>query len=143
MRLENFALDSDGISLNWQGHNLDLHNCFDFECVQYCLQHQQVTLLWIRSPEWWAKSTVLPGLRLIFKNVSFLRVKERDADYPLAEDGCLAGVSFHPVAMRDDFDSISVAFAPTDDITFFFQSEWGVKINAESAELIPLPGDGY
>jgi hypothetical protein len=35
MRLENFARDSDGISLNWQGHNLDLRNCFDFECVQH------------------------------------------------------------------------------------------------------------
>gem|GEM_PF-6525939 len=40
--------------------------------------------------------------------------------------------------MRDDFASICEAFAPTDDLTLFFQSEWGIKVNAESAELVPL-----
>ena len=138
MHLINFTLDRDGISLNWQGHNLDLHNCFNFESLEYNPLHQQVTLHWVRSPEPWAKNTPLAGLKLIFKNVSFFRVKERDADYPLTEDDCLISLSFHPTEMRDDFDSICEAFAPTDDLTLFFQSEWGIKINAATAELFPM-----
>ena len=141
MHLLNFTLAQDGISLSWQGYNLDLHNCFTFESLHYNLPHQQVTLHWVHSPERWAKNTPLAGLELIFKKVSFFRVKERDADYPFTEDDCLMSLSFHPTEMRDNFDSISEAFAPTDDLTFFFQSEWGIKVNAESAELVPLPAD--
>jgi hypothetical protein len=140
MHLTNFGLDRDGISLNWQGHNLDLHNCFTFESLRYNPLHQKVTLQWIRSPEPWAKITTLAGLALLFKNVSFFRVKERNADYPPSEDDCLVSLSFHPVDMRDDFDSIYMAVVSPDDLTLFFQSEWGIKINAESVELIPLAG---
>jgi hypothetical protein len=37
MELQNFELAKDGISLNWQGYNLDLHNNFDFESLHYNL----------------------------------------------------------------------------------------------------------
>ena len=75
---------------------------------------------------------------MLFKNVSFLRVKERDADYPYTEDNCLMNLSFHPSELREDFDSISLDSSSGDDSTFFFQSEWGFKINAEAVELLPL-----
>jgi hypothetical protein len=138
MELQNFELAKDGISLNWQGYNLDLHNNFDFESLHYNLFKNQVALVWVKSPETWAKKTVLPGLTLLFTNVHFLVVKERDAAQPYAEDSGLMHVSFHPAALRNEFDSISLAPSPGDDLTFFFQSEWGIKINAEVAELIPL-----
>lgn len=138
MKLENFQLDDDGISLNWQGQNLDLHNCFNFQHLHYNIQLRQVELLWLRSAEEWAKNTVLPGLKLLFKDVLFFRVKERDIEFPFTEDDCLMGLSFHPVELRDDFDSISIGYSPTDDLTFFFQSEWGFKINAATVELHPL-----
>ena len=124
MKLENFEVDGDGISLNWQGHNLDLHNCFNFQSIRYDVTFRQVELIWRRSPEEWAKRTVLPGLTLVFKSVTFFRVKERDTEFPFTEDNCLMGVSFHPAELRDDFDSVSLSSSPTDHLTFFFQSEW-------------------
>ncbi|MGI4872723.1 MAG: hypothetical protein ACRYFX_16305 [Janthinobacterium lividum] len=138
MHLQNFQLYGDGISLEWEGHNLDLHNCFDFKSLDYNLPQQQMSLRWLRSPEAWAKSTPLPGLMLIFNNVTFLRVKERDPAYLLTDDTCLASISFHPVEAREEFDNIYFQTTPTDDLTFFFQSEWGIKVNAKTAELIPL-----
>ena len=141
MQLANFTLDRDGISLNWQGHNLDLHNCFDFESLQYKPLSQQVTLHWVRSAERWAKNTVLTGFKLAFKNVTFFRVRERDAAYPLTEDCCLMSMSFHPVAARDEFDTIYFSHSSDDDLTFFFQSEWGIKISAAAVALIPLASE--
>ena len=141
MHLENFALGNDGISLSWQSHNLDLHSCFDFESLQYNLLHRKVELSWVRSPAQWATNTALLGLKLIFKNVSFFHVKERDSAFP-EEDKLLQSVSFHPIEARGDFDSIYLQSLPTDDLTFFFESEWGVKINAASVELVLLPASG-
>lgn len=59
-------------------------------------------------------------------------------EYPFTEDNCLMSVSFHPVELRDEFDSISLSNSPIDDLTFFFQSEWDFKINAAAVELQPL-----
>jgi hypothetical protein len=138
MQLQNFQLSRDGISLHWQGHELDLHNCFDFERLTYKLPLRQIEVSWLRSPEEWARGTVLLGLMLIFSEVSFFRVKERDPEYPLTEDNCLMSATFHPTELRHEFDSISLSNSHTDDLTFFFQSEWGFKINAATVELQPL-----
>jgi hypothetical protein len=137
MLLQNFQVDSNGISLNWQGHNLDLHNCFNFQHIHYDIQLQQITLTWLRSPEKWAQQAPLPVLKLLFSAVTFFRAKERSTDYPSTEDECLMHISFHPVESRDDFDSIYINNSPTDDLTFYFQSEWGFKINASTVELRP------
>jgi hypothetical protein len=142
MQLENFALAGDGISLTWQQHNLDLHNCFKFDYLTYNPLLQQVLLAWVRSPERWAISAALPGLKLLFKNVTFFKVKERDAAYPVQEDYCLQSVSLHPSEARGEFDSIYLQSSPIDDLTFFFQSEWGLKINAKSVELVPVAVNG-
>ena len=138
MNLKNFQLYGDGISIEWEGQNLDLHNNFCFESLHYALQLKQVEAVWIRSTEHWASDVTLPGLMLVFKDVSFFRVKERDEAYPFSEDGCLAIVSFHSALDRDEFDSISLEAGSDDDLTFFFQSEWGFKVNAKSVELISL-----
>ena len=138
MTLLNFGLSSDGIALLWQGYELDLHNNFNFHSLRYTLPAQKVELRWVRSSEEWARHEQLPGLMLVFKQVNFFRVKERDHAYPPTEDDCLCHASFHPPTAREEYDTIYLKTTPDDDLTFFFQSEWGIKENAESAELIPL-----
>ena len=138
MQLLNFQLGGDGISLDWQDQNIDLHNCFDFQRISYNVHLQQLEVNWLRSPEEWAKEITVPGLTLVFSGVSFFRVKERAVEYAFTEDSYLMHISFHPVEQRDEFDSISLSSSFTDDLTFFFQSEWGFKINAASVELLPL-----
>jgi len=51
MQLRNFQLGRDGIPLEWQGHYLDLHNCFDFERFTYSVPLRQIALFWLRSPK--------------------------------------------------------------------------------------------
>ena len=138
MVVQNFKLVGDGIALEWAGHYLDLHNCYDFVCLHYMLATKQVELVWKKSTQPWAATSSLPGLRLIFKDVSFFHIKERDGSYPQTDDECLASVSFHPVEARDEFDTICVSSTSTDDLTFFFESEWGIKLNAETVELVVL-----
>jgi hypothetical protein len=138
MQLKNFEIGSDGISLSWQDRYLDLHNCYDFQSVHYDIQARQVKLFWRRSPEEWAKTAALPGLTLLFSDITFFRVKERDTAYPFTEDNCLMSMSFHATELRDEFDSISLSNSPSDDLTFYFESEWGFKINASAVELLPL-----
>jgi hypothetical protein len=140
MYLKNFAIGGDYISLEWQAHNLDLHNNFDFKSVHYDLELKQLELVWLRSTEKWAKNENLPGLMLVFNGVHFFLVKERDPEYPFSEDSCLCNISFHPTSAREEFDNFYQTIGPGDDLTFFFQSEWGIKVNAEAAELLPLTG---
>jgi hypothetical protein len=143
MELLNFSLYGDGIALEWQGQHLDLHNNFDFQSLHYNIRSQQVELTWRRSAEQWARAVQLPGLQLVFRQVSFLTVKERDPVYPFTDDNCLAHLSFHRPEERDEFDSISLTTLLGDDLTFYFQSEWGLKVNAETAELLPYASNRY
>lgn len=143
MELLNFELYGDGISLEWQGSNFDLHNNFNFEGFNYNLPLRQLKLVWRRSTGAWAKNAALLGLTLVFQNVSFLKVKERDGEYPFTEDDCLCNISHHPTEMRDEFDSVMLGkSSPGDDLTLSFQSEWGIKINSETVEFIPFTGPG-
>ena len=105
MHLKNFELGGDGISLEWQAEYLDLHNNFDFQSFNYDLRLNKLTLTWLRSTEKWAKDVELLGLILVFNQVSFFRVKERDSANPFNEDNCLSNVSFHPTSARDEFDN--------------------------------------
>jgi hypothetical protein len=138
MELLNFQLCGDGISLEWKGQNLDLHNNFDFESIHYALPIRQLEVRWLRSKGQWAKGVTIAGLKLVFKDVKFFKVKERAPEYQLTDDECLAHLSFHSPELRNEFDSISLEASATDDLTFFFESEWGFKVNAKSVELIAL-----
>ena len=133
----NFRLYGDGIALEWQGQHLDLHNSFDFRGFHYHVHAQQVELTWLRSNEPWARDVQIPGLQLVFKQVAYFAVKARAPEYPFTENKCLANISFHRPEERGEFDSISLEALSDDDLTFYFQSEWGLKVNAKTVELFP------
>jgi hypothetical protein len=92
----------------------------------------------LRSKGQWAKGVTIAGLKLVFKDVKFFKVKERAPEYQLTDDECLAHLSFHSPELRNEFDSISLEASATDYLTFFFESKWGFKVNAKSVELIPF-----
>ncbi|MBH8556735.1 hypothetical protein [Hymenobacter negativus] len=139
MKLVNFSLGTDAISVEWQGQNIDLHNCYDFQSIRYDVIGSTLELSWKVSPESWAANEKLSSLRLIFKNIIYLQVKARDEKCLAADDLCLASLSFHPKEQRDEFETIVLGVASeSDDLTFFFESDWGIIVNSESGELIPV-----
>ena len=138
MVLLNFRLGADAISLEWGNQHFDIHNCYDFRTLHFDVLQNELALEWRVSEEAWAASETLSGFLLCFKDVSYLAVKARDAACPIMDDSCLSSFSFHAIEQRDEFESITlgIPFA-TDDLTFFFESEWGLKVNARSGEFIP------
>lgn len=138
MVLLNFRLGTDGISLEWENQYLDIHNCYEFRTLHFNVLQSELLLEWAVSEEAWAARETLSGLILQFKGVCYLAVKPRDVDYPKTDDSCLSNISFHAIEQRDEFDSITLGVpSETDDLTFFFESEWGLKVNAARAEFIP------
>jgi hypothetical protein len=144
MKLLNFALGTDAISVEWQGYYIDLHNCYEFQSINYNTIGyntigSEVELIWKVSQEYWAADEKLSSLRLVFKNIVYFQVKARDEECLVTDDLCLASLSFHPKEQRDEFETIVLDVASeSDDLTFFFESDWGIKVNSESVELIPV-----
>ena len=138
MELTNFALVGDGISLAWDGRELDLHNEFTFHALNYFPALRWLQLTWTHATTEAAENAAPNSLTLLFRDVTFFRLKERAAAYPFTEDDCLTNISFHPVAARNEFNSIHPTATAGADLTFLFVSEWGLKVNAATAELTVL-----
>ncbi|MBC6609380.1 hypothetical protein H8B15_00485 [Hymenobacter sp. BT507] len=137
MKLLNFTINSL-ITLKWSdGGYADLHNDFVFNQLIYEPQIASVTLHWTKSTEEWAKRVQIASLKIVFTNVNFLCVKERDASYPLSDDECLSEIGWSLPDEKDNFDNFYLDQDAqfTYDLIICFQSEWAVKLNADTAQL--------
>lgn len=140
MILTNFTLIDD-ISIRYNKMYLDLHNNFDFQGFSYNLNTRSFELIWSASKEDWASVTI-DGFKLVFSGVTFLKFRERDSEVPFTEDSCLSNIGFMPCddEGRKDFDSFLVPECITneDDLTISFHSDFAIKINCQSVELVEL-----
>ena len=139
MKLTNFHINNDNIALNYNGHYLDIHNNYDFRGFNLDTLSNQLELKWTRSNEEWANEK-LCGFKLVFQNVTFLKIKERDSGLPFTEDTCMNFICFSPQNMRNDFGGYVEPQNVTeeDDLNINFESEQGFKINSSLVELIEL-----
>ena len=139
MKLTNFNIDTDQIALIFNGQYLDVHNNYDFRSFNYDILSKQLHLTWTRSHEKWA-SEKLCGFRLVFKNVSFLKVRERDAELSFTEDTCMSFIGFLSQDLRENFDSYTEPKNVTndDDLNVNFQSDQAFKINCELVDFVEI-----
>ena len=139
MKLTNFNIDSAQIALIYGGLYLDVHNNYEFRGFNFDNLSKQLHLTWTRSHEKWA-SEKLCGFRLVFKNVSFFKVRERNAKLSFKEDTCMSFMGFLPQDMRDDFDSFTESKNVTndDDMNVNFQSDQALKINCDLVDIIEI-----
>ena len=79
----------DEIYLIQSGYQLDLHNDFDFTDLNYSVEKQSLTLIWIRSRGDWVSAEVPKSLKIVFSNVSEFRFLPRNSKIPFSEDDCL------------------------------------------------------
>ncbi|WP_022822784.1 hypothetical protein [Hymenobacter norwichensis] len=138
MQLLNFAIGRQNIDLEWPDDGYaDLHNHYDFSQLTYVPAEARLILSWQKSSGEWAKNAAAQTLYLLFEGVGYMQVKARDPDYPLSEDACLQSICRTPTESRDEFENIyfNVDAQHSYDLTLYFQSEWGIKVNADTVRL--------
>ena len=138
MQLLNFTLGGQYIDLEWpDGGYADLHNDYDFDQLIYTPAKAKLTLIWQKSSGEWAKHAQAKVLRLLFDGVSYLHVKARGPEYPVSEDKYLRDICRTPPEVRANFDDTYVDRNPPAeyDLQLVFQSEWGIKVNADTVLL--------
>jgi hypothetical protein len=79
-----------GIYLVQHPHELDLHNNFDFQGLDYSVQDRTVLLHWRRSPGDWVADDTPASVTVEFREVSEFRFLPRDAELPFTEDDCVS-----------------------------------------------------
>ncbi|WP_019948479.1 hypothetical protein [Hymenobacter aerophilus] len=138
MELTNFTIYGQYIGLEWPNGYADLHNNFNFVRLVYQLQPQMRLLLEWQKPSG-SQAAELPyqKLRLVFEGVAYLKINERDPDYPFLEDEILAHLSRTPPEARDEFENIyfNEDAQAHYDLTMCFQNGWGIKVNADTVRL--------
>jgi len=139
MKLTNFHIDYDSIALNYNDKYLDLHNNFDFRSFNYDVTSRQLELIWTRSHEDWSNE-IICAFKLVFRDIKFLKIRERDSSLPATEDSCLSLIGFLSNDLRDDFDSFAEVKNATDsdDLNIAFQSNQAFKISCNYVDFVEL-----
>jgi hypothetical protein len=138
MTLKNFEIEDDTVGLTFEGMYLDLHNCYDIEGFQYS-NAEQVFQLKFRKGKYGTHESP-ESFELLFKNVSFLKIGERDAEMGASDDTCLEFIGFLPSESREIMDGYltNMPKAPTDDLIINTYTGQAIKIQSASAEFISL-----
>jgi len=80
----------NGIYLLQSPHELDLHNNFDFQGLDYSVEHRTLLLRWRRSHGDWVAVGTPASVSVEFREVSEFRFLPRDAELPYTEDDCIS-----------------------------------------------------
>lgn len=137
MKLLGFSVAKDNIAVEREGEYFDLHNNFDFRCYSYKPAERVLVMIWDRGRGNWVKATDPSELSLVFSGVSLFRVRERDPDLPVTEDGCLEFLGFVWDDMLDQMSAFT-SHHPKEGCTHFiarFMSASSIKVGADSVSL--------
>ena len=137
MKLLNFNVGDDFISVVKDDIYHDLHNDFDFTAYNYDVGSKEFKLVFKRGNEDWIQNKNIEGLTFKFIGVSFLKIKEGDStEYP-DDESCLDGIGYNVEEMRSDMDSFlaSSQFQDDYDIIFMFESGQAIKIHCKEVLL--------
>ena len=128
----NFEIE-DNYAINYQGRHIDLHN--NFELVSIRNFNNQINIEFIQSKGDWIDEKELKGLLFEFKGISFKH--EQDGEIGSVDRQILGELTYFPSDMRYVNDSIVPQKSPTDhdDIIFFFENGYLIRINCEEIEV--------
>jgi hypothetical protein len=79
-----------GIELSQPPYELDLHNDFDLQSVNYSVADRTLSIHWRRSAGAWVASGAPASVCVEFREVSEFRFLPRDPQLPFTEDDCLS-----------------------------------------------------
>ena len=130
---EHFTFGSD-IYLVADGHELDLHNNYDFQGVDYSIRDRSVVLRWHRGGGNWVPEGSPSEVVLRYDGVERFEFHRRDPEMPFTEDDCLANSGYW--TDEDWGDGVFVTSAPPEPDwlrAFQFQSGAVILIQAREA----------
>lgn len=130
---EHFEL-KDSIYLVEGGHELDLHNNYDFVGFEYSIDDRTVSLNWRRGIGDRISTEDPSEARLTYTDVTRFEFRRRDPEMPFTEDDCLSNAGFW--TDEDWADGVFTTEAEVDPSwlrAFEFQSCAIILIQAESA----------
>lgn len=108
MNLVNFKISDDHIALDYNdGRYFDLHNNFELVNFSYLFDKRDFEINWKRSSGDWVFKTDPKAIKLVFSNVSILRVRELDQDNDTLEQ-----------YQSDDLSLSIIGFTSKDDNEF-------------------------
>jgi hypothetical protein len=84
----------NGIYLVKEGHELDLHNNYDFKNLNYSIEARKLVLNWERSKGDWVISGTPYALCIEFCEVSEFRFMPRDSEVPFSEDNRVNSIGY-------------------------------------------------
>ena len=90
---EHFTFGSD-IYRVADGDELDLHNNYDFQGVDYSIRDRSVTLRWHRGEGDWVPKQSPAEVELKYDGVERFEFHRRDPEMPFTEDDCLANSGY-------------------------------------------------
>jgi hypothetical protein len=142
MKLINFKVNEDNISIDIKDINLDLHNNFDFQNIKYDVKNRSICLYWTKTKGAWLSEEVsnkLPNnIMLEFLEVSLFKFEERDSKKPFTEDDCLSMLGFLPNDAWEHFDGAysSMPESEGDHLLMDFMSGAALKIQSTSVQCL-------
>ena len=137
MRLLNFNVGDDFISVERDNVYYDLHNNFNLAEYSYNVAEKEFKLIFTKSSGDWAAREVINKLLFLFYKVVFLKIKESDSSSLSDDEGCLSDIGFSTTNMREDMQLFlaSNMFQPDYDMIFIFQSGQVIKIHSDEVLL--------
>jgi hypothetical protein len=83
-----------GIYLVQPPHELDIHNCYDFQELRYSVAERTLSLLWSRSERDGVPATLPVSATIEFRGVTEFRFRPRDPKMPFTEDDCVRNFGY-------------------------------------------------
>ena len=124
----------DGIYLVHQGYELDLHNNFDFQNLDYSVSDRKLVLYWVRSKGDWVSSETPSSLEVIFSGVSEFRFMPRDCETPFSEDDCISAFGYW---VDEDWAEGVIMVEPNQKI----EPQWLTAIDFMSGAVIAVQAE--
>ena len=138
MKLKNFEISDDYIEILFEGGRLDLHNCYRMESFEYVFS-EQIFKLKFRLFDQQEKQNP-QRFELVFSNVGFLRIHERDSEMHESDDDCLDSIGFLPIESREIMNGFltNMPKSGTDDLIIITHTGQAIKLQCEAAEFVLL-----
>lgn len=126
----------DGIHLVQSSHELDLHNDFIFQNLDYSVAERKLVLNWVCSKGQWVSEGTPNSVTIEFNEVGEFRFMPRDSELPFTEDDCISSFGYW---VDEDWVEGIITLAPNQKAephwltAIEFMSGAVIAIQAESA----------
>lgn len=144
MKLLNFHLTDGTHPIEIKALDLiwDLHNVMEFISISHDIKLNTVEMQWKVDQTYALQKYPSEGFSILFKDVHYFAIRQRDESLPHSDDGCLASISrIHCTETWEVIEEYG-GVPPVEDIKgedfhllFDFQSGQKIRIGSETAEF--------